>query len=88
MVEKYSSILEKTNDQLSLWYNPYGISVGILTILIAVGAVVVSIILWRNSRDQRKLVLDSITEMEKNAKERMEESKVEFQNLIDEEQKN
>lgn len=86
MIERYASILEKTNNQLSLWSNPYAISIGILTLIVAVGAVIVSVILWRNSSSQRKMVFESIKEMEKNANNRIEESKIEFQKLIEEQQ--
>jgi len=51
---EYIAILEKTNQQLSLWYNPYGLMVAILTLLIAVIAIGVSIALWKHSRDQRE----------------------------------
>ncbi len=54
MTQNYVAILEKTNQQLSLWYNPYGLMVGILTLVLGLAAIVVSVFLWRNSVEQRK----------------------------------
>ena len=51
---EYFSILEKTNQQLSLWTNPYGIMIGALGLIIAIGAVVVAVLLWKNSKDQKE----------------------------------
>ena len=34
-MDEYVSILEKTNQQLNLWYNPYGIIVASLAVLFA-----------------------------------------------------
>lgn len=55
LTDKYLQILEKTNQQLGLWSNPYGIAVGILTGLVALLAIFVAYALWRNSREQREL---------------------------------
>ena len=54
MLNNYANILEKTNQQLGLWTNPYGLMIGLLTIIMAIAAIVVSIILWKNSREQRQ----------------------------------
>jgi len=48
--EHYKSILEKTNNQLSLWTNPYGIMVGALAILFTIMAIVATIILYIQNR--------------------------------------
>lgn len=65
ITENYLSILEKTNQQLSLWSNPYGVSVGILSLLIAVLAIGTAYILWRNSNDQKEAVKNFFLEQEK-----------------------
>lgn len=49
--QNYIEILEKTNAQLSLWYNPYGLMIGILTLLVAVLAIYFAYILYRQGRD-------------------------------------
>lgn len=54
MQQNYVAILEKTNQQLGLWSNPYGVIISILTLLIAILAIGVSVYLWWNSREQRK----------------------------------
>lgn len=51
--QDYVSVLEKTNQQLSLWYNPYGLMIGILTLLVALLAIYFAYILWRQSRDYK-----------------------------------
>src|SRR5438876_432242 len=57
----YREILEKTNNQLGLWTNPYGIMIGALGALFAVGAIVVGVLIWRQGQDYRRLIADSIT---------------------------
>jgi len=52
-IQNYISILEKTNQQLSLWYNPYGILVAILTILFTILTIVAVIIIYRQSKDYK-----------------------------------
>lgn len=52
-VQNYISILEKTNQQLSLWYNPYGIAIAALAILFAILAVVVTFVIYRQGRDYK-----------------------------------
>lgn len=52
--QNYIEILEKTNQQLSLWYNPYGILIGVLTLLLAFLAILFTYILWRQGADYKK----------------------------------
>lgn len=97
MIENYTSILEKTNQQLSLWSNPYGLMVGILTLLVAVGAIVVSIILLKNSREQKQIQKEFFEEQEriinekneredKLRKEHYEKAEKQFEEIIKEQQ--
>ena len=51
MLDNYSSIVEKTNGQLNLWFNPYTILITALGVLFAVGAIVAAIIIYRQSQD-------------------------------------
>jgi DNA-directed RNA polymerase subunit RPC12/RpoP len=55
MLNDYASIVEKTNQQLSLWTNPYGLMVGLLTFIVAVMAIVVAVYTWKNSKEQKEL---------------------------------
>lgn len=75
VLNNYISILEKTNQQLSLWSNPYGLMVGILTLLIAVIAIAVSYALWRYSKEQRDKINHFFAEQEKVIKEKNENVK-------------
>ena len=52
----YVAILEKTNQQLSLWWNPYGIFVGALGALFTAGAVVAAYLIFRQSREYRATI--------------------------------
>jgi len=72
VLNNYISILEKTNQQLSLWSNPYGLMIGILTLLIAVIAIAVSYALWRYSKEQRDRINQFFIEQEKVIKEKNE----------------
>jgi hypothetical protein len=58
----YREILEKTNAQLSLWGNPYGIMVAALGVLFTIGAIVVGVLIFRQGSDYRNLIRQSITE--------------------------
>ena len=51
--QQYIDILEKTNQQLSLWFNPYSLMINVLGILIAVLAVVFAFILWRQGKEYK-----------------------------------
>lgn len=63
--KNYVEILEKTNQQMSLWWNPYGIMVATLGALFAVLAVIAAVILWRQGSDYRKMIDKSIGEYKK-----------------------
>lgn len=50
----YIALLEKTNAQLGLWTNPYAIMVAALSVLIAILAIGVVYIIFRQGNDYRK----------------------------------
>jgi len=56
MEEQYIQILEKTNQQLSLWTNPYGIMIGVLAILFTILTIVAAVIIYRQSKDYKEKV--------------------------------
>ena len=56
--QNYIEILEKTNQQLSLWYNPYGLMIGVLTLLVALLAIYFAYILWRQGKDYKDFLLE------------------------------
>jgi DNA repair exonuclease SbcCD ATPase subunit len=72
MLINYASIVEKTNQQLSLWYNPYGIIIASLTALITVGAIVATILIYRSSTEYKKQIKNFISEQDKLSTNRME----------------
>lgn len=53
MMGNYVSILEKTNQQLGVWSNPYGIAIGVLSLFIAIIAIGVAVALWKHSKEQK-----------------------------------
>lgn len=53
MEQQYIQILEKTNQQLSLWTNPYGIMIGVLAIFFTILTIVAAVILYRQSKDYK-----------------------------------
>jgi hypothetical protein len=58
----YMRLLERTNQQLSLWWSPYGVMVATLGALFAVLAIVAAILIFRQGREYRTLITRSIGE--------------------------
>lgn len=56
----YQEILEKTNEQLSLWFNPYVLIIGILAIFFTVMTIIAAIIIFRQSKESKRLIEDSL----------------------------
>ena len=54
MEEQYLQILEKTNQQLGLWTNPYGLMVGALAVLFTALTIVAVFIIYRQSREYKE----------------------------------
>ena len=71
----YIYFLEKTNQQLSLWYNPYGLMVGIVTLLVALIAMGVAYALWKNSKEQKDRATQFFNDQEEIIKEKNENVK-------------
>lgn len=56
---RYIDVLEKTNQQLSLWSNPYGIIIAALSVLFTVLTIVAVVIIYRQGSEYKeKLELD------------------------------
>ena len=79
----YIAILEKTNQQLGLWSNPYGIMVMVLTILVALLAISFAYILWRQGKEYREVFKSFLEEQKKIACEKTAEMIVEAKMAID-----
>lgn len=67
MENQYIQILEKTNQQLSLWSNPYGIMVSVLTALFAVLTIISAFIIYRQGRDYKDAMSAFLKEQEEKA---------------------
>lgn len=60
--KKMIELMEKTNNQMNLWYNPYAVIIGSLSLLFTVAAIVFAFIIYRQSReykDQIKSLINS-----------------------------
>ncbi|GAH54859.1 unnamed protein product, partial [marine sediment metagenome] len=75
-VKTYQQILEKTNKQLNLWWNPYVLIIGILGVFFTVMAILAAIIIFRQSKESKQLIENS-----------MAKHKIALDNLISEKQK-
>jgi hypothetical protein len=60
IAENYQEILEKTNNQLSLWWNPYSVFVTSLGVLFAIFAVITAIVVFRQSKEHKDLIKKSL----------------------------
>lgn len=88
MQDQYIQILEKTNQQLSLWANPYGIMLGILTLMVAIIAIVVAWYIWKNSKEQKDLFKEALVKYQKSLNDQagifIEQKKLEIDKTIQE----
>jgi hypothetical protein len=66
MVQQYILLLEKTNQQLSLWTNPYALMVATLSILFTLLTVIAAIIIWRQSNEQKLAFKAALQNYEEN----------------------
>lgn len=80
--QTYIQILEKTNQQLSLWYNPYGLAVGILTALVALLAIIFAWVLWRQGKEYRDIFDKFLKDQRGNAEIEWEQMKVEMESRV------
>lgn len=64
----YMEILEKTNNSISMIYNPYGIMVTALSVLFTVLTIAAAIIIWYQSRENKRIVREELNEALNNIK--------------------
>ena|GEM_PF-3362449 len=62
IAKHYEQILEKTNNQLSLWWNPYGLFVAMLGVLFAGLAIIAAFVIFRQSKEYKDLINTSLEE--------------------------
>jgi len=77
----YMSILEKTNSQLSLWWNPYGVMIAALGVLFTVGAISVTLLLFRQSSDYQRKIDQALENQQKILSAYMEEHRGHLEEL-------
>ena len=70
IAKNYQQILEKTNTQLSLWWNPYGIFVAMLGVLFALLAIIAVFLIFRQSNEYKTLINKSLDD-HKNALDKL-----------------
>lgn len=51
VLKNYAEILEKTNQQLGVWSNPYGIMIAALGVLFTIATIIAAVIFYIQSRD-------------------------------------
>lgn len=83
----YITLLEKTNQQLSLWTNPYGILVGALAILFTVLTIVAVFIILRQGKEYKesfqKALEDYKNSLNLKINEIGSESQAKIQNVVE-----
>lgn len=92
--KEYIDILEKTNQQLSLWHNPYWIMIWALWVLFTVLALFSTIIIYRqwkeykdkleNDREEYKNKINILLEEYKNKIDKREKESIEIENKVSE----
>jgi hypothetical protein len=81
--QQYLEILEKTNQQLSLWYSPYTLSISILTLLVAFLAIFFAYILWKQGREYKQAFNDFLQEQRGLARDEVEKIRLEAKETLD-----
>lgn len=78
----YISLLEKTNQQLSLWSNPYGVLVAVLSFLVAFLAIAAAVILYRQTKEHRELFQKALKDYELALQKNLEQTGVDAETKI------
>jgi ribosomal protein S27AE len=60
----YLDILEKTNQQLSLWWNPFSVLIGALGILFTILTIIAAYIIYRQSKEHKEILNESVRKNE------------------------
>ena len=82
--EKYIDVLEKTNQQLSLYWNPYNTILTILTALFAIFTIIFGLILYFQSKEYRKKLAEDKRRYEQKIDEFLKQHQQYTKKLIDE----
>lgn len=79
----YQEVLEKTNQQLSLWWNPYGVMVAGLGVLFTILTIIAAAIIFFQGRAAKQLLNNSIERHSKILNEYIDQKNKEMKSLID-----
>src|SRR3989344_2437809 len=83
MEQQYIQILEKTNQQLGLWTNPYGIMIGVLAILFTILTIIAAVVIYQQSKDYKEKIDKLLGEYEKQLKASSKSQKAEIEKAIE-----
>lgn len=75
----YLSILEKTNSQLGLWTNPYGILIAILAVLFTIMTIIAAVIIYRQGKEYKQRQENIQHDYDKRLEEFLNEKKEQIQ---------
>jgi hypothetical protein len=82
--ERYFEIVQRTNDQLSLWWNPYGVMISTLGVLFAVLAIIATFIVFRQSANYRSILNESLQSYQNIINKFLEDKKIEIAEKVKE----
>lgn len=81
--QAYQEILEKTNQQLSLWWNPFGLMIAGLGVLFTILTIIAAAIIFFQGRAAKQLLNNSIERHTKILNEYIDQKNKEMKSLID-----
>ncbi len=88
----YVDLLDKTNQQMTLFGNPYMFGVVILGVLFTALTIIAAILIWRQSKEYKQMVVESITKFQDALNEQVKkikkEAKVSINTVISKHEKN
>ncbi len=82
-IQLYIELLEKTNQQLSLWSNPYGVLVAILSFLVAFLAIAAAVILYRQTQEYKDLYTLALKQYENTLQDNLKKIGIDAESKIE-----
>ncbi len=89
LINNYMSILEKTNQQLGMWTNPYTISIMIIGILFTILTIIAAVLIWTQSSEFKKIISNTVNKYEndlstliQDKKQQLEEIEMQINEMI------
>jgi len=72
MLNNYANIVERTNQQMNYWFDPYVLIIALLTVLFTIGAIVAAVLIYSNSSEAKKQRKKFFEDLEKNVEKQRE----------------